>query len=49
MRRATERLSPHLWVLSLDTPHRISNALTLQGPMVDTMMNFVAKTQPSPA
>lgn len=41
MAKATERLAPHLWVLSLDRPHEISGNLALQGPVVDTLINFV--------
>lgn len=41
MRQATERLTPHLWVLSPDDPHTISGNLELQGPVVDTVVNWL--------
>jgi len=41
MRKATERLTPHLWVLSPDDPHTISGNLELQGPVVDTVVNWL--------
>jgi hypothetical protein len=46
LRDAFERISPHLWVWSLDKPHEISNNLTLQGPVIDTAVNFASMTQP---
>ena len=36
---ACERVSPHTWVLDAAEPHRISNTLELQGPIVETIMN----------
>lgn len=41
LREATQRLSPHLWVLSPDDPHTISGNLELQGPVVDTVVNWL--------
>lgn len=41
LRQATERLAPHLWVLSPDEPHTISGNLELQGPVVDTISNWL--------
>lgn len=41
MRKATERLSPYLWVLSPDDPREISGNLQLQGPVVDTVVNWL--------
>jgi len=39
--QATARLAPHLWVLSLERPHDISGNLELQGPVVDTIANWL--------
>lgn len=41
LRKSTERLAPHLWVLSPDKPHTISGNLELQGPVVDTISNWL--------
>jgi len=41
MRKATQRLSSHLWVLSPDDPRQISGNLKLQGPVVDTVVNWL--------
>lgn len=41
MTAAFKRLAPHLWVASLETPHEISGNLELQGPVVDTMANWL--------
>ncbi|QBX32207.1 putative DNA-directed RNA polymerase subunit beta [Pseudomonas phage PA1C] len=37
---ATERIAPHTWVLSPDDPHEISGNLELQGPVVETIINY---------
>ncbi|MFO5689540.1 hypothetical protein, partial [Klebsiella pneumoniae] len=37
--KATERIAPHTWVLSIDEPHEISGNLELQGPVVETIIN----------
>lgn len=37
---ATERIAPHTWVLSIDDPHEISGNLELQGPVVETIVNY---------
>lgn len=44
LKEATERIQPHNWVFSLDRPHEISGNLKLQGPVVDTGVNFVLET-----
>lgn len=41
MRKATERLTPHLWVWSTDDPHTISGNLELQGPVIDTVVTWL--------
>lgn len=41
MMEATRRLAPHLWVLSLEEPHEISGNLELQGPVVETVVNWL--------
>jgi hypothetical protein len=41
LREATARLAPHLWVLSPDKPREISGNLELQGPVVDTVVNWL--------
>lgn len=41
MTEATERIAPHTWVLSIDDPHEISGNLELQGPVVETIINWV--------
>lgn len=41
LRKATERLAPHLWVLSPDNPRQIAGNLELQGPVVDTVVNWL--------
>lgn len=41
---ATERLAPHLWALSLDEPHKLSGNLELQGPVIDTVTNWLYGT-----
>lgn len=38
---AMKRLAPHLWVLSLEEPHEISGNLELQGPVVETVVNWL--------
>jgi hypothetical protein len=38
---ATDRIAPHTWVLSTDDPHQISGNLELQGPVVETAVNYV--------
>lgn len=38
---ATELIAPHTWVLSTDEPHQISGNLELQGPIVETIVNYV--------
>lgn len=35
------RLAPHNWVLDPDTPHEISGNLELQGPILETIVNYV--------
>lgn len=37
---ATGRIAPHTWVLSIDEPHEISGNLELQGPVVETIVNY---------
>lgn len=37
---ACEAIAPHTWVLSTDDPHEISGNLELQGPVVETVVNF---------
>ncbi|AEH03481.1 RNA polymerase beta subunit [Pseudomonas phage PhiPA3] len=37
---ATDRIAPWSWVLSTDDPHEISGNLELQGPVVETIINF---------
>jgi hypothetical protein len=37
---ATERIAPHTWVLSIDDPHEISGNLELQGPALETIINW---------
>lgn len=41
MIEATNRLAPHLWALSLDEPQQISSKLQLQGPVMDTISNWL--------
>lgn len=41
LREAISRLDPELWVLSPDEPHKISGNLELQGPIVDTIANWM--------
>jgi hypothetical protein len=38
---AMKRLAPHLWVMSLEEPHEISGNLELQGPVVETVVNWL--------
>lgn len=38
---ATSRLAPHLWAFSIDEPRQISGSLALQGPIVDTVVNWL--------
>lgn len=37
---ATERIAPHTWALSIDEPHKLSGNLELQGPIVETIINW---------
>lgn len=41
MRQSLSRLTPQLWVLSNEEPHQISGKLALQGPVVDTIANWL--------
>lgn len=41
MERATSRLAPHLWCWDVSSPHQISSKLALQGPVIDTMANWM--------
>jgi hypothetical protein len=38
---AVELIAPHTWVLSVDEPHELSGNLELQGPVVETIVNYV--------
>jgi len=46
---ATERIAPHTWVLSIDSPHEISGNLELQGPVVETIVNYAHEDYLPPA
>lgn len=37
---ACDAIAPHTWVLSTDDPHEISGNLELQGPVVETVVNY---------
>lgn len=37
---ACERIAPHTWVHSTDDPHQLSGNLELQGPVVETVVNY---------
>lgn len=37
---ALQRIAPHNWVLSISEPHQLSGNLELQGPMVETLVNW---------
>jgi hypothetical protein len=36
-----QRIAPHNWVLSISEPHELSGNLELQGPIVETIVNWV--------
>lgn len=37
---ACERIAPHTWVHSTDEPHQLSGNLELQGPVIETSVNY---------
>lgn len=41
MTRAVDRFAPHLWVLSPDEPEAVSGNPEPQGPLIETLGNWI--------